>query len=275
MLNLTNRGEQTKCAGGEAVRDTREDQGRYDLLPSLALMRIALWYELGAKKYEDRNWEKGMKYSRYLDSALRHIFKHLAGLRDEDHLVAATWNLLGIIHTEEQVIRGKLPAELDDLPCHVTPEEQRNGIKGPLEALLKHYEQTIPKGDDNGTEPETGPPGPEDPIQARAWAAYRNARYGRDAPTPREFLDGLLDGSCGDPLGRAVECNPTEDGPRDREGLDARPKCRRSDLPGAVQVKSPGRDDTPDGPGVKVCSWRHRVCARLGRYCRLLWPVHR
>ena len=97
-------------------RDTREEKGRYDLITPLGLRRVALIYERGAAKYGDRNWEKGQPIMRYLDSALRHISSHIEGLRDEDHLGQAAWNLLGALHTEEAITRNLLPPELDDRP---------------------------------------------------------------------------------------------------------------------------------------------------------------
>lgn len=99
-----------------SVRDTREGKGRYDLLPPYPMFRLARHYENGAKKYGDRNWEKGQPVTRYYDSAMRHLFKYMEGSRDEDHLAAAAWNIIGIIHTEEMVRRGKLPKELVDWP---------------------------------------------------------------------------------------------------------------------------------------------------------------
>ena len=101
-----------------AQRDAREGKGRYDLIPNTALRRLALIYEKGAQKYGERNWEKGMPISRFLDSALRHIHQHIEGHRDEDHLAHAMWNIAGAIHTEEMVKRGKLGKELTDLPNH-------------------------------------------------------------------------------------------------------------------------------------------------------------
>lgn len=95
-----------------SVRDTRHGKGRFDLITPIALRRLALHYEGGAAKYGDRNWEKGQPLARYLDSALRHINCHQAGERDEDHLIAAAWNLFAYVHTEEQVRRGNLPKEL-------------------------------------------------------------------------------------------------------------------------------------------------------------------
>lgn len=99
-----------------AVRDTREGKGRYDLMSIFALKRYAEIMERGAAKYSNRNWEKGMPISRFLDSALRHIFQHLEGLKDEDHIGQAMWNLAGIIHMEELIERGLLPQHLNDLP---------------------------------------------------------------------------------------------------------------------------------------------------------------
>lgn len=96
-------------------RDTREGKGRYDLLPPLAIQRLALVYEKGGKRYGDRNWEKGQPLSRYLDSALRHLFQVLEGNDDEDHAGHAAWNVLALIATQEWIRRGELPVELGDL----------------------------------------------------------------------------------------------------------------------------------------------------------------
>lgn len=99
-----------------SVRDSREGKGRFDLLPSYALLRLAQHFENGAVKYGDRNWEKGQPISRYLDSAIRHLYAYLGGSRNEDHLAAVAWNALAAIQTEEVIRRGDLPGELADLP---------------------------------------------------------------------------------------------------------------------------------------------------------------
>lgn len=99
-----------------SVRDTQEGKGRYDLITPIGLKRLAVHYENGAKKYGDRNWEKGQPLARYLESAIRHLYTFLEGHRDEDHLAAAAWNILSCIHTEERIRQGLLPEELNDLP---------------------------------------------------------------------------------------------------------------------------------------------------------------
>ncbi len=98
-----------------SVRDIRKGKGRYDLLPVYAVSRLAKHLELGADKYGDRNWELGQPLSRYLDSALRHLFQVLAGKADEDHASAAAWNIMAYIETKKWIEDGVLPKELDDL----------------------------------------------------------------------------------------------------------------------------------------------------------------
>ena len=98
-----------------SVRDSRDGKGRFDLVSPVALKRLAQHYENGSRKYGDRNWEKGQPVSRYLDSAIRHLYAYLGGARDEDHLAAAAWNAFAAIHTEAKVNAGELPAELGDV----------------------------------------------------------------------------------------------------------------------------------------------------------------
>ena len=49
------------------------DKRRYDLLPVEALDAIVDVYTYGARKYGDRNWEKGMSWSRVYAAVLRHL----------------------------------------------------------------------------------------------------------------------------------------------------------------------------------------------------------
>jgi len=81
-----------------------------------AMTRLARHYENGAKKYAANNWRKGQPISRYYDSAMRHLWKAIDGLKDEDHEAAIFWNLLCIVQTKIDVSKGLLPKELDDFP---------------------------------------------------------------------------------------------------------------------------------------------------------------
>lgn len=107
-------GDMTVFASG-AVRDKKTGKGRCDLLPACVLLRLAKLYERGAGKFGSYNWQKGIPCHSFADSALRHMLKYMDGQTDEDHLIAAIWNLCGLAWTEE-----KLP-ELMDIP-----ERQKN-----------------------------------------------------------------------------------------------------------------------------------------------------
>lgn len=50
------------------------DKVRYELLPPEFLEATATILTFGAKKYADRNWEKGMKWSRAFGALMRHMW---------------------------------------------------------------------------------------------------------------------------------------------------------------------------------------------------------
>ena len=52
---------------------------RVDLLPVDALESVSEVLTFGAKKYADRNWEKGMSWSRVYGAGLRHLFAFWKG----------------------------------------------------------------------------------------------------------------------------------------------------------------------------------------------------
>ena len=74
------------------------------------LLEVAKHYEEGARKYAERNWEKGISLHCYIDSGVRHYLKFLRGDEDEPHDRAFVWNMLGAIWTQTN------KPELIDLP---------------------------------------------------------------------------------------------------------------------------------------------------------------
>lgn len=90
--SIKDSGERTKFETG-AVRDMHTGKGRMDLLPFHAILELSKHCENGAIKYEEHNVEKGIPQHSLIDSGMRHLFKYAAGYTDEDHLLAALWNI--------------------------------------------------------------------------------------------------------------------------------------------------------------------------------------
>lgn len=97
-----------------AQRDIQAGKGRFDLIPSLPIRRLAKIYEAGAIKYGADNWRKGIPLGRCLDSAMRHLNMLKAGEPTEDHAMQAVWNLFTYVCTLAEIEAGRLPKELDD-----------------------------------------------------------------------------------------------------------------------------------------------------------------
>lgn len=98
-----------------ARRDVQEGKPRYDLIPVVALKRLALLYARGAVKYGEGNFEKGIPFKRVMASLLRHAYQYLEGNCEEDHLAAVAWNAFALMFYEHQIARKLLPADLDDI----------------------------------------------------------------------------------------------------------------------------------------------------------------
>ena len=109
MSEIKDSGERTEFETG-AVRDMHEGKGDMLSMPWAALLRVSRHYETGAKKYGRYNYLKGIPVSSFIDSAIRHLAKYVAGYDDEDHLSAAAFNILGAIQMEEHC------SDMCDLP---------------------------------------------------------------------------------------------------------------------------------------------------------------
>ena len=85
-----------------------------------AIMEVSKHYEDGARKYAERNWEKGIPCHCYVDSGVRHLLKWLDGWDDEPHDRAFIWNMLGLLWTV------KHRPECNDLPYYVEKLSKQN-----------------------------------------------------------------------------------------------------------------------------------------------------
>ena len=85
---------------------------------------VSKHFEEGAKKYGEDNWRKGIPVHCYIDSAVRHYFKHLGKYTDEPHYRAFIWNILCAVWT--CIHKPELNDYSDkDTNCSCTREELR------------------------------------------------------------------------------------------------------------------------------------------------------
>jgi hypothetical protein len=112
--------------GQELKGGTKKDEGkaRWDLLPWEVNAAVARILTAGAKKYSDRNWEKGIAYGRVFGAVMRHLYdwwiakltggdgiNHADGT--ESHLDHAITELMFLSTYEKRGFNG---TEIDDRP---------------------------------------------------------------------------------------------------------------------------------------------------------------
>lgn len=85
-----------------------------------SLLNLAKHFEDGARKYSNRNWEKGIPCHCFVDSGVRHCIKFMAGWDDEPHDRAFLWNMYCLLWT----LRNH--PELNDLPQYSDYREESN-----------------------------------------------------------------------------------------------------------------------------------------------------
>lgn len=86
-------------------KGVKHDAGKlpYDLLPWQALEEVVKVLEFGAAEYGPYNWASGMKFSRLLAAAFRHLVSYWRGERNDaetgySHLAHAVCCLLFLLH---------------------------------------------------------------------------------------------------------------------------------------------------------------------------------
>lgn len=79
----------------------RDKTLRYELIPPEGLEALAELYAIGAKKYGDRNWEKGLSWCRVFGAMMRHAWAWFRGekydpIDKQHHMIAVAWNALAL-----------------------------------------------------------------------------------------------------------------------------------------------------------------------------------
>jgi hypothetical protein len=87
----------------------KDDTGklRFDLIPVYPLQEIARVYTIGAAKYADRNWEKGMSWGRIFAAMMRHGWAWWGGethdpTDGQHHLASVVWCAMALMEYEKK-----------------------------------------------------------------------------------------------------------------------------------------------------------------------------
>ena len=82
---------------------------RYDLIPAYPMERLAEVYTIGAAKYGDYNWLKGMKWGRIFAAMMRHAWAWWRGeacdqVDGQHHLASVVWCAMALMEYEHRDI---------------------------------------------------------------------------------------------------------------------------------------------------------------------------
>ena len=120
---------------------------RLDLLPADPIIDVGKVLTYGAKKYSERNWEKGLAWSRCYGAALRHLLAwHKGEINDPEtglnHLAHAACEILFLLEF------SRTHPELDDRPSICRPGNPQSRASGPEaetpKTLLDVVHMTMP-----------------------------------------------------------------------------------------------------------------------------------
>lgn len=87
---------------------------RADLIPARAILQVSAVLHTGALKYGDDNWHV-IPTRDHLNHALTHVFAHLAGDAQDDHLGHAATRLLMALEIEARTTGNNKHAEKDSI----------------------------------------------------------------------------------------------------------------------------------------------------------------
>ena len=118
---------------------------RLDLLPPEWTLALGLVMTAGARKYADRNWERGMKWSKVFGPMTRHILAWLSGESYDretgcHHLAMVAWNALALMTYETRRI-GEQDLPRDELGACETLKWRAEVAQAPASTPLYDADQ--------------------------------------------------------------------------------------------------------------------------------------
>lgn len=106
--NMTDSKARSEQPDGGGLRYD-DGKNKLDLIPIEWIWGLGQVLTQGAEKYAERNWERGMKWSKMVGCGLRHVFKFCVGERYDPesgchHLLHAAWNFLSLFTYDVRMI---------------------------------------------------------------------------------------------------------------------------------------------------------------------------
>lgn len=94
-------GQETRVIDSVSGGEKGSKLARFDLIPWDAIWGLAEHFGIGARKYEDRNWERGYAYGLSFAALHRHLASWWMGEDDDpesgdSHLLAVSWHALAL-----------------------------------------------------------------------------------------------------------------------------------------------------------------------------------
>ena len=93
-----------KLAAMQATGGKKNDESkpRYDLIPPDAIEAVAHVFRIGAQKYGERDWEKGLKWGRVFRAMMSHAWAFWRGETHDkedgqEHLASVAWCALVLL----------------------------------------------------------------------------------------------------------------------------------------------------------------------------------
>lgn len=116
---------------------------RTDLVSPIALFALARVLTHGAKKYAERNWEKGMAWMRAIGAIIRHTLAYMLGETSdpetgESHMAHVMCEAMFLVHWEQT------QKQYDDRPNYgLSPEQIKKIVSGIEEGLTGNKSESV------------------------------------------------------------------------------------------------------------------------------------
>jgi hypothetical protein len=115
--------------------DALDNKLRFDLIPVLPMVEVAKVFSMGAKKYGDWNWLKGLQWMRCYGAIMRHLSMWVLGETNDresgiNHLAHAVVNLLFLLEYQQihpEMDNRPVKQNLNVQQCFEMPKEQNRG----------------------------------------------------------------------------------------------------------------------------------------------------